>query len=93
VQTWGEREALPTQALGKAGRFLAARTGKLSTTGKERPRFGNRRASFFLSSTGTATVDLMRHCISLDGSFFNTQRMVQQYVAKACLSWRPAVPA
>jgi starch phosphorylase len=27
--------------------------------------------------------DVMRHCISLNGSFFNTQRMVQQYVVKA----------
>ncbi len=26
---------------------------------------------------------VMRHCISLNGSFFNTQRMIQQYVAKA----------
>ena len=26
---------------------------------------------------------VMRHCISLNGSFFNTQRMVQQYVLKA----------
>ena len=29
--------------------------------------------------------DVMRHCISLNGSFFNTQRMVQQYVVKAYL--------
>jgi len=28
---------------------------------------------------------VMRHCISLNGSFFNTQRMVQQYVVKAYL--------
>lgn len=28
-------------------------------------------------------IDVMRHCISLNGSFFNTQRMVQQYVTKA----------
>jgi hypothetical protein len=27
----------------------------------------------------------MRHSISLNGSFFNTQRMVQQYVVKAYL--------
>ncbi|MBI1246229.1 alpha-glucan family phosphorylase [bacterium] len=27
--------------------------------------------------------DIMRHCIALNGSFFNTQRMVQQYVLKA----------
>jgi starch phosphorylase len=33
-----------------------------------------------------AFVDMMRHCISLNGSFFNTQRMVQQYVVKAYLS-------
>jgi starch phosphorylase len=31
-------------------------------------------------------VDVMRHCISLNGSFFNTQRMVQQYVVKAYLT-------
>ncbi|PYL01028.1 MAG: alpha-glucan family phosphorylase, partial [Verrucomicrobia bacterium] len=30
-------------------------------------------------------IDMMRHCISLNGSFFNTQRMVQQYVVKAYL--------
>jgi starch phosphorylase len=28
-------------------------------------------------------VDVMRHAIALNGSFFNTQRMVQQYVLKA----------
>lgn len=27
--------------------------------------------------------DVMRHCISLNASFFNTQRMVSQYVIKA----------
>lgn len=30
-----------------------------------------------------AFLGVMRHCISLNGSFFNTQRMVQQYVLKA----------
>jgi len=30
-------------------------------------------------------VDLMRHAIALNGSFFNTQRMMQQYVLKAYL--------
>jgi starch phosphorylase len=28
-------------------------------------------------------VDIMAHCIALNGSFFNTQRMVQQYVVNA----------
>ena len=28
-------------------------------------------------------IQIMRHAIALNGSFFNTQRMVQQYVAKA----------
>jgi starch phosphorylase len=28
-------------------------------------------------------VDVMRHCIALNGSFFNTQRMMAQYVLKA----------
>lgn len=27
--------------------------------------------------------DMMRHCIALNGSFFNTQRMLQQYIQKA----------
>jgi len=27
--------------------------------------------------------DIRRHCIALNGSFFNTQRMLQQYVLKA----------
>jgi starch phosphorylase len=30
-----------------------------------------------------AFVDVMRHAIALNGSFFNTQRMLQQYVLKA----------
>ncbi len=30
-------------------------------------------------------IEVMRHCISLNGSFFNTQRMLQQYVLKAYL--------
>ena len=34
---------------------------------RERPRF----------------IEVMRHAIALNGSFFNTQRMVQQYVSKA----------
>ena len=28
-------------------------------------------------------LDVMRHAIALNGSFFNTQRMVSQYVLKA----------
>jgi starch phosphorylase len=28
-------------------------------------------------------VDIMRHCIGLNGSFFNTHRMLQQYVTRA----------
>jgi len=28
-------------------------------------------------------IDIMRHAIALNGSFFNTQRMLQQYVLKA----------
>lgn len=28
-------------------------------------------------------IEIMRHCISVNGSFFNTQRMLQQYVLKA----------
>lgn len=31
-------------------------------------------------------VNMMRHAIGLNGSFFNTQRMLQQYVVKAYLS-------
>jgi starch phosphorylase len=30
-------------------------------------------------------VHIMRHAIALNGSFFNTQRMLQQYVLKAYL--------
>ena len=32
-----------------------------------------------------AFVKVMRHAIALNGSFFNTQRMVAQYAAKAYL--------
>jgi glycogen phosphorylase len=28
-------------------------------------------------------IDIMRHAIALNGSFFNTQRMLQQYVLRA----------
>jgi len=31
----------------------------------------------------TRFIDVMRHAIELNGSFFNTQRMVLQYVLKA----------
>ncbi len=31
----------------------------------------------------SAFIDVMRHAIALNGSFFNTQRMLQQYVQKA----------
>ena len=27
--------------------------------------------------------EVMRHCIALNGSFFNTHRMLQQYIQKA----------
>jgi starch phosphorylase len=30
-------------------------------------------------------IDMMRHCIALNGAFFNTQRMLQEYVLKAYL--------
>ena len=30
-------------------------------------------------------IDIMRHAVALNGSFFNTQRMVLQYVTKAYL--------
>jgi hypothetical protein len=38
------------------------------------PTFANNRDCF---------IDVMRHAIALNGSFFNTQRMAQQYVVKA----------
>lgn len=38
------------------------------------PAFYNNRDGF---------TDMMRHCIALNGSFFNTHRMLQQYVQKA----------
>ena len=28
-------------------------------------------------------LEIMRHCIALNGSFFNTHRMIQQYILKA----------
>ncbi|KAA3604442.1 MAG: hypothetical protein D8M57_17975 [Candidatus Scalindua sp. AMX11] len=28
-------------------------------------------------------IDIIRHCIAINGSFFNTQRMLQQYVVNA----------
>ena len=31
----------------------------------------------------TGFIDVMRHALALNGSFFNTQRMLQQYVSKA----------
>ena len=31
-------------------------------------------------------VDIMRHCIALNGSYFHAQRMLQQYVVKAYVS-------
>ena len=30
-------------------------------------------------------IDIMRHAIALNGSFFNTQRMVHEYLVKSCL--------
>ena len=32
---------------------------------------------------GQGFINIMRHAIALNGSFFNTQRMMQQYVVKA----------
>jgi glycogen phosphorylase len=37
--------------------------------------------AFYRDRDGFA--DMMRHCIALNGSFFNTQRMLQQYIQKA----------
>jgi starch phosphorylase len=37
--------------------------------------------------------DIMRMSIALNGSFFNTQRMVQQYVTNAYLMRNDAVPS
>jgi starch phosphorylase len=33
-----------------------------------------------------AWLEIMRHAIALNGSFFNTQRMLQQYVLRAYFS-------
>jgi len=33
-------------------------------------------------------IDIMKHSVALNGSFFNTQRMIQQYVLKAYSSYR-----
>lgn len=32
-------------------------------------------------------IDVMRHAIALNASFFNTHRMVQQYAANAYVRW------
>lgn len=40
------------------------------------PMFYNQRDRF---------IDIMRHCIAINGSFFNTHRMIQQYALKAYL--------
>jgi len=37
--------------------------------------------------------DVMLHVIALNGSFFNTQRMLQEYVSKAYLGQKPPTPA
>ena len=34
-------------------------------------------------SNRSGFIDIMRHTIALNGSFFNTQRMLQQYISKA----------
>jgi len=39
---------------------------------------------FYADNSGF--IDVMRHAIALNGSFFNTQRMMQQYVLKAYFS-------
>ena len=44
-----------------------------------------RRADRFTIATADRLLDVMRHAIALNGSFFNTQRMVLQYVLKAYL--------
>jgi starch phosphorylase len=38
-------------------------------------------------------IDIMRMSIALNGSFFNTQRMVQQYVTNAYLMRSDALPS
>jgi starch phosphorylase len=37
--------------------------------------------------------EVMLHAIALNGSFFNTERMLREYVSKAYLGQRPPTPA
>jgi hypothetical protein len=56
-----------TWPLQHSWRGRCAECGRAVAFGQQRERF----------------VDVMRHAIALNGSFFNTQRMVLQYVLKA----------
>ncbi len=57
---------------GRSARDAASLYDKLETV--IAPMFHDQRAHF---------IGIMRHAIALNGAFFNTQRMVQQYVVKA----------
>ena len=61
---------------GAAGRQRGPRVRALRDARANRP-------SDVLPAAGTHFVDVMRHAIALNGSFFNAQRMLQEYVTKA----------
>ncbi|HEY0945006.1 MAG TPA: alpha-glucan family phosphorylase [Opitutaceae bacterium] len=68
----GEREAAGDPGQDRTARDAASFYDKLERV--VAPMFYRDRERF---------IDVMRHTIALNGSFFNTQRMVQQYVVKA----------
>lgn len=68
----GSLEAGNHAAENRSGRDAASLYHQLETV--VLPMFHRQREQF---------IDIMRHCIALNGSFFNTHRMVQQYVLKA----------
>ncbi len=83
VEGWIEGEtgwAIGEQCDGENGRIDRANCDARSLYDKLEqvilPLFNDDRSGF---------IDVMRHSISLNGSFFNTQRMMQQYVVKAYL--------
>lgn len=68
----GEHDAGPADEAERNARDAAALYDKLEHA--VGPLFYRERTRF---------IDVMRHAIALNGSFFNTQRMVEQYVRKA----------
>ncbi len=78
----GHIEGVTGWAIGANGRLVEQVSDRSNDAASLYEKLERKILPLFYKDRGSY-MNLMLHCIALNGSFFNTQRMVQQYVLKA----------